>query len=177
MQTQVSISHHEGKAKNKWIAVLDRISQLDTIIAGLFLGLIVLLMSYSVVIRYVFNSPSSWVEEVCLALFVWMTFMGASALMRTDEVVRIDYLVHKLPTKAARILDHLLRPLIVIFALGFMVYWGWKLLPFSQVRFTPALKIPYVYIYAAVPVSGTFMLYHQLKHLYSFFVPSSNKEV
>ncbi|GAK86444.1 TRAP dicarboxylate transporter DctQ subunit [Vibrio ponticus] len=95
--------------------------------------------------------------------------------MRTDEVVRIDFLVHKIPAKAANVLDNLIRPLLVIFALGFMVYWGWKLLPFSQVRFTPALKLPYVYIYAAVPVSGMFMLYHQLKHLYSFFVPC-NKE-
>ncbi|EGU31428.1 TRAP transporter small permease [Vibrio scophthalmi] len=175
METQVSLNQLEDKPKNKIIATLDRISELDTFIAASFLAIIVLLMSYGVVTRYVFNSPSSWVEEVCLALFVWMTFMGSSALMRTDEVVRIDFLVHKIPAKAANVLDNLCRPLLVIFALAFMVYWGWKLLPFSQVRFTPALKLPYVYIYAAVPVSGMFMLYHQLKHLYSFFVPC-NKE-
>lgn len=175
METQVSFNDIDSQPKSKLIAVLDRISQLDTIIAAVFLAAIVVLMSYGVVTRYVFNSPSSWVEEVCLALFVWMTFMGASALMRTDEVVRIDFLVHKIPAKAADILDNLIRPLLVIFALGFMIYWGWKLLPFSQVRFTPALKLPYIYIYAAVPVSSMFMLYHQLKHLYSFFVPS-NKE-
>ncbi|MDP2489784.1 TRAP transporter small permease [Vibrio splendidus] len=175
METQVSLNQHNTPEKNKLMMVLDRISQLDTIIAASFLSIIVLLMSYGVVTRYVLNSPSSWVEEVCLALFVWMTFMGASALMRTDEVVRIDFLVRKIPATAANILDNLIRPLLVIFALGFMVYWGWKLLPFSQVRFTPALKIPYIYIYAAVPVSGTFMLYHQFKHLYSFFA-SRNKE-
>ncbi len=175
METQVSLNQLAAKPKSKLMATLDRISQLDGIIAAVFLAVIVILMSYGVVTRYVFNSPSSWVEEVCLALFVWMTFMGSSALMRTDEVVRIDFLVHKIPAKAANVLDNLIRPLLVIFALGFMVYWGWKLLPFSQVRFTPALKLPYVYIYAAVPVSGMFMLYHQLKHLYSFFVPC-NKE-
>ncbi len=175
METQVSLNQLASKPKSKLMATLDRISQLDGIIAAVFLAVIVVLMSYGVVTRYVFNSPSSWVEDVCLALFVWMTFMGSSALMRTDEVVRIDFLVHKIPAKAANVLDNLIRPLLVIFALGFMVYWGWKLLPFSQVRFTPALKLPYVYIYAAVPVSGMFMLYHQLKHLYSFFVPC-NKE-
>ncbi|MGF1772675.1 TRAP transporter small permease [Vibrio wakamikoensis] len=175
METQVSLNHTELSPKNKIMATLDRISQLDTAVAASFLAIIVVLMSYGVVTRYVFNAPSAWVEEVCLALFVWMTFMGASALMRTDEVVRIDFLVHKIPASAANVLDNLIRPLLVIFALVFMVYWGWKLLPFSQVRFTPALKIPYIYIYAAVPVSGMFMLYHQLKHLYSFFA-SRNKE-
>ncbi|MGF1868417.1 TRAP transporter small permease [Photobacterium indicum] len=175
MDTQISLKQVGATPKSKLIVLLDRISQLDIIAATSFLTIIVLLMSYGVITRYVFNAPSSWVEEVCLALFVWMTFMGSSALMRTDELVRIDYLVHKIPAKAANILDNLLRPILVIFALTFMVYWGWKLLPFSQVRFTPALKIPYIYIYAAVPVSGTFMLYHQLKQLYSFFA-SRNKE-
>lgn len=169
METQISPSAPHILPKGRCISVLDRISQLDTLIASALLATIVGLMTYGVVTRYVFNAPSAWVEEVCLALFVWMTFMGASALMRTDDVVRIDLLVRKVPGLTAHILDNLIRPLLVIFALTFMVYWGWKLLPFSQVRFTPALKIPYVYIYAAVPVSGVFMLYHQLKHLYSFF--------
>ncbi|WP_417880521.1 TRAP transporter small permease [Vibrio sp.] len=169
METHMSLEQQKILTKNKFIAVLDKVSMLDTIISASLLAVIVLLMSYGVITRYVFNSPSSWVEEVCLALFVWMTFMGASALMRTDELVRIDYLVHKIPAAAANILDNFIRPLLVIFALAFMLYWGFKLLPFSEVRFTPALQISYIYIYAAVPVSSVFMLYHQLKHLYSFF--------
>lgn len=175
METHMSLYQQKKSPKNNFIAVLDKISMLDTIISASLLSIIVILMSYGVITRYVFNSPSSWVEEVSLALFVWMTFMGASALMRTDELVRIDYLVHKIPAAAANILDNLIRPLVVIFALAFMLYWGFKLLPFSQVRFTPALKIPYIYIYAAVPVSSVFMLYHQLKHLYAFFA-SHKKE-
>ncbi|MDW6092195.1 TRAP transporter small permease [Vibrio rhizosphaerae] len=175
METQMLQNQVVPTSKNRLIAVLDRISQLDVVIATTSLALIVLLMSYGVVTRYVFNSPSSWVEEVCLALFTWTTFMGASALMRTDEVVRIDFLSHKLPAAAADILDNLIRPLFVIFALAFIINLGWKLLPFSQVRFTPSLQIPYVYIYAAIPFSGMFMLYHQLKHLYTFFT-SRRKE-
>ncbi|WP_432454135.1 MULTISPECIES: TRAP transporter small permease [unclassified Agarivorans] len=155
--------------------IIDKISRVDTVVAAVFLAIIVLLMGYGVITRYVFNAPSSWVEEVCLSLFVWMTFMGASALMRSDELVRIDFLVRKCPQPVAYFIDNIFRPILMIIAIGFMIYWGFKLLPFSQVRFTPALKIPYIYIYAAVPVSACLMLYHQLCQLYSSLI-SHNRE-
>ncbi|MCE0492422.1 TRAP transporter small permease [Vibrio salinus] len=169
MDTRVPIKRIEFTFKQKVLCILERISQLDTIISASFLAIIVLLMIYGVITRYIFNSPCSWVEEASLSLFVWMTFMGASALMRNNELVRIDYISTKLPSYLANILDNLISPILVIFALIFMTYWGWKLLMFSQVRFTPALKIPYIYIYAAVPISSVFMIYHQLKQLNTFF--------
>ncbi|WP_205963125.1 TRAP transporter small permease [Psychromonas sp. SA13A] len=165
MQAQTSISN------KTFTGYIDKLSRLDEILAAVLLAVIVMLMGYGVITRYVFNAPSTWVEEICIALFIWMTFMGTSALMRYDEVVRIDYLVRKLPTQAANLMDGLLRPILVMFAIIFMIYWGFKLLPYSQVRFTPALKIPYIYIYAAVPVSAIFMAYHQIKQILSFFNP------
>lgn len=176
MHSQTSIKGTEKSFLKTFIQYIDKFSRLDEIVASILLAVIVILMGYGVVTRYVFNAPSSWVEEICIALFIWMTFMGASALMRHDEVVRIDYLIRKLPQGAARFMDGLLRPILVMTAIAFMIYWGFKLLPHSQVRFTPALKIPYIYIYSAVPVSALFMSYHQLRQIYFFFT-SSNEEV
>lgn len=175
MDTRVPIKRIEFTLRGRFVRLIDTISQLDTIISASFLAIIVLLMVYGVITRYVFNSPCSWVEEASLSLFVWMTFMGASALMRNDELVRIDYISTKLPIHIAKFFDNLIRPMLVIFALIFMAYWGWKLLMFSQIRFTPALQIPYIYIYAAIPISSIFMIYHQLKQLRRFF-RSGNKE-
>ncbi|WP_413700299.1 TRAP transporter small permease [Psychromonas sp. KJ10-10] len=102
MQPQTSVSHTETHSLKTFTYYLDKLSRLDEIISATLLAVIVILMGYGVITRYVFNAPSSWVEEICIALFIWMTFMGASALMRHDEVVRIDYLVRKLPTKVCQ---------------------------------------------------------------------------
>jgi len=169
MLYQSSIQITEPSMMRTLVRYIDNVSRLDEIIAAALLAVIVALKGYGVVTRYVFNAPSSWVEEVCIALFIWMTFMGASALMRTDEVVRIDFLVRKLPRRLADLMDGLLRPILVMIAIAFMIYWGFKLLPHSQVRFTPALKIPYIYIYSAVPVSALFMAYHQIRQICFFF--------
>lgn len=173
MHSHTSLKSTDQSVAKTIVRFVDKVSHLDAVVASVLLAVIVMLMGYGVVTRYVFNAPSSWVEEVCIALFIWMTFMGASALMRNDEVVRIDYLVRKLPAKAANFIDGLLRPILVMVAIAFMIYWGFKLLPHSQVRFTPALKIPYIYIYAAVPVSALFMAYHQIRQIYFFFKPDS----
>ncbi len=45
----------------------------------------------------------------------------------------------------------------MIFALVFMIYLGFKLLPMSKVRFTPTLHISYLAIYAIIPISACFM--------------------
>lgn len=153
------------RAFGKVADMLGLISKIDLVVAVACLVSIVVLTAYGVITRYVLNDPSTWVEELCLALFVWMTFMGSSALMRTDELVRIDLLVHKLPVTIQRIADQFFRPILLIVTVVFIVYLGSKLVPMSQVRFTPALKISYMYIYAAVPISGVFMIYHQVVHL------------
>ena len=41
-------------------------------------GLVIL----AVVLRYVFNDPLTWGEELIVALFTWMVFIGAAAAVR-----------------------------------------------------------------------------------------------
>lgn len=138
-------------------------NKVDQIIASSSLALIVLLTVYGVVMRYVLNAPSAWVEEVCLALFVWFTFMGASVLMSHQEHVNVDYLIKKLPIIVYRFINDILVPIMISIALMFMLFYGLQLLQMSENRFTSTLKIPYAYIYAAIPVSAFFMLYHQFR--------------
>ncbi|ABR73537.1 TRAP transporter small permease [Actinobacillus succinogenes] len=150
------------------------LSDIDEILASFFLALIVLLSGYGVVMRYFLNTPSAWVEEICVVFFIWFTFLASSALCKNNELIRIDYLLTKIPNKIANFIDGVIQPLIMIFCLGFMIYWGFKLLPMSKMRFTPALQISYVYIYAIIPISALFMLYYELRKI-AYYFKLSNK--
>lgn len=145
------------------------LSDIDEILASFFLALIVLLSGYGVVMRYFLNTPSAWVEEICIVFFIWFTFLASSALCKNNELIRIDYLLTKIPAKAANFIDGVLQPLIMIFCLGFMIYLGFKLLPMSKMRFTPALQFSYVYLYAIIPISALFMLYYELRKIVYYF--------
>ncbi|TYG34337.1 TRAP transporter small permease [Lonepinella koalarum] len=145
------------------------LSDIDEMLAAFFLALIVLLSGYGVVMRYVFNNPSAWVEEVCVVFFIWFTFLASSALSKNNELIRIDYFLTKLPTKLANFIDGVIQPMIMLFCLSFMIYLGFKLLPMSTMRFTPALRISYVYIYAIIPVSALFMVYYELRKIVYYF--------
>lgn len=143
---------------------LDSMLKIDQLIAASSLILIVVLMIYGVITRYILNSPSAWVEEVCLALFTWFTFMGASVLMKFQEHVNVDFLAKKLNRRVFEFIELYVIPLVLIVALMFMAYLGFQLLEMSQSRFTPALKISYVYIYAAIPFGALLMLIHLIRN-------------
>ena len=48
------------------------------------------LVLLAVVLRYVFNDPLTWGEELIVGLFTWMVFIGAAAAVRTQMHIRID---------------------------------------------------------------------------------------
>ncbi|MDG2950905.1 TRAP transporter small permease [Exercitatus varius] len=145
------------------------LSDIDEILASFFLALIVLLSGYGVVMRYFLNTPSAWVEEICVVFFIWFTFLASSALCKNNELIRIDYLLTKVPAKVANFFDGVIQPLIMIFCLTFMIYLGFKLLPMTKMRFTPALQFSYMYIYAIIPISALFMLYYELRKIVYYF--------
>jgi TRAP-type C4-dicarboxylate transport system permease small subunit len=53
-------------------------------------GAIASLVLLAVVLRYVFNDPLTWGEELIVGLFTWMVFIGAAAAIRSHMHIRID---------------------------------------------------------------------------------------
>ena len=48
------------------------------LLAGLSMAVMVILTTYQVIARYIFNSPSTWSEELVGYLFGWSTLFGAT---------------------------------------------------------------------------------------------------
>ena len=61
-------------------------------LAALVLGAAVVLVSMQVFLRYVFNAPQAWAEEVGRYLFVWSVFLGAAVALAEDRHIRIKKL-------------------------------------------------------------------------------------
>ncbi|MGD9865938.1 MAG: TRAP transporter small permease [Pseudodonghicola sp.] len=115
----------------------------------------------NVALRYLTNNSLPWADEAARYLMIWMSFLGAGLALRAGMHVAITNLQDALPqgTKVA------LRALIVLLLLvffGFMVWVGWQYMQRMQFQKTPALRLSFKYIYAAMPIGFGLLIVHLL---------------
>jgi len=118
-----------------------------------------------IVARVILKESSVWSEELARFLFVWIVFVGAAALVRDENHIRITVLTGRLPPGACRALRILTQiamiPFVVVFTWGAylnMVYnWGVRAPTIDWMRFG--------YVYLGLFWSGLIMLWYVTANL------------
>lgn len=87
----------------KKISIKTILTNLDAIITGVTLSICVVLVNANVIMRYFFNTPIHWAEEVVTSLFVWTVFIGSAYAYRKHSHLGVDILVNILPDKVRRV--------------------------------------------------------------------------
>jgi len=109
-----------------------------------------------VVTRYGFNHPLTWPEELCTLLLVWMTFFGASLLLKKEQHIEIDFFTKLMPRRAQQVIG--LVNVVLIFAFLTVTAWGAYKLQFFQSRhYSVALGIPKNYFSLPVLICSVSM--------------------
>lgn len=149
----------------------------DYLITGIALIILVAITFFGVIARYFLNAPFIWLQEVQIMLFVWVTYIGAGSAFRTGSHIAINYLVNRLPSKIRTIVE-LLISIIVIFVLGYFMLKGIGLVKQQLTinRTTNILDIPLAYIYSALPIGSFLMMLNYILTTY-IFVAKDKKEV
>lgn len=126
--------------------------------------LMVLNVTWQVVSRYIFQSPSSFTDELSRYMLIWVGMLGAAYVAGKNEHLAIDILLTKLEEKAQDKLMILINCCVLIFALLVMVIGGSNLvyLTFILEQRSAVLQIPLAYIYGIIPFSGLLVIYYQL---------------
>ncbi len=134
--------------------VLNVIEKILEGICTVFVGAIVLVLFYAVVMRYGFHKPPAWSIEVSRFMFLWMVMFGAALVTREKSHIEIDFIVNLIPEKIRFFWLNLLRLVMLSFC-GVMVYYGLKILPIVGQANTPTLEMSMGWLYASVPAGGT----------------------
>ncbi|MFZ5587283.1 MAG: TRAP transporter small permease [Thermodesulfobacteriota bacterium] len=143
-------------------AILERLERWG--ILACFAGSLVAL-SISVTTRYVFRRPLTWPDELTTYLFMLMTFLGASAAVKTNLELKVDALYEALPGLRPG-LDLLLHLMRLAVSLTF-IYAGWN---FMQIEIemetvTPILQIPNSVVAGMLPMFGLLLALRSLEAL------------
>lgn len=116
--------------------------------------------------RYFFNRPPSWTEELALLTFTWAMLLMIAVGVREFFHVRMDLLVERLPAKVKDIMNQL-----VCFGIaGFGCYLAWAGADYVQETIgatSPAIGYAVEWLYAAAPVSGALTALFAIERLFA----------
>ena len=90
---------------NKKITIKSIVKNLDAIVTCATLALCVILVNANVIMRYFFNNPIKWSEEVVTSLFVWTVFIGSAYAYRNHSHLGVDIVVNFMPDKMKKVVS------------------------------------------------------------------------
>jgi len=138
------------------IRLLNAIDRMLKVICGTFCGILVAILFYAVIMRYVLHSPPAWSMELGRLLFLWMVVFSAVVVTREQSHIQIALFVEMLPPRARIVWASILKLLMIAFC-AVLVHQGFHILPLVSEAATPTLGISMGWLYLAIPVGGILM--------------------
>jgi TRAP-type transport system small permease protein len=136
--------------------------------AGLGLVLVVIITIYNVINRYILMGSAVWAPELAGMIFSWMVFLGAYAALKRGMHISISVVVRQLNPRLqawiARLGDVLLTALF-----AYATYLALKITLSSYSRISPAMHVPFSYVYASAAVGFALMFLNQIAALAKAF--------
>lgn len=81
------------------ISYLEGLNNLLVIADGVLISVLTVVIVYGVTMRYVFDSPVTWVTEFCLYMIVFVIFLPVPFLQQGGRHIRVDAVVSRLPRR------------------------------------------------------------------------------
>jgi len=142
--------------------IVNKINDVLTFIEEHLIAILLILMTgiafWGVVARFVLGDPLSWADEASRYLSTWAVFLGASLGVKKGAHIGVEAFVMMFPKKAQEYIAILTTVICIAFccAVASIGYdYLLKLLKTGQL--SPAMRIPIVWAYAAVPVGCLLM--------------------
>ncbi len=154
---------------------------LNNIMAGIAATMVIFMMlaiSYSVVMRYLFNRPIAWIVEISSYLMLYITFLGTAWLLRREGHVEIDLFTGGMkPRTKTR-----LRAVTSIggAVVGFVLAWKGSLVTVDYfkrgVMAMDILNTPQYLLMAIIPIGGFLLMIEFILRIFRFGRIDSQKD-
>ena len=90
---------------NSFIQFVDAASEFSGKLCAWCLFAIGFFITYEVLMRYVFNSPTIWVDEISRVLQVWVGFLSTAYVLKHREMITIEVVLRNPNTLSRRLAD------------------------------------------------------------------------
>ena len=117
-------------------------------------AVMVVVGTYQIITRFVFNNPSTISEELLTYTFAWMAIFSSAYVFGKRDHMRMTFVADKLPKEQRKILEIIIELLIIAFAVIVLVYGGFTIMGLTMTQKTASLGVMMGVIYAVVPICG-----------------------
>ena len=124
-----------------------------TICVVLF-AMMVLVGTYQIVTRFIFNSPSTVSEELLTYTFAWMAMFATAYVFGKRDHMRMTFVVDKLGASQRKVLEIVIEILVIAFACIVLIYGGFTIMGLTMTQKTASLGVMMGVIYSVVPITG-----------------------
>jgi len=142
----------------RWVLAVDRlISNTVWAVAAVLLGAVACMGLYQVLVRFVFNQPSPWSEELIGRLLIWTVALGIVAGFRQGALVSVDLMLRLSTGRWHR----LVRGIVLLTTLTFLALLAWLGFDLAwRIRFQTFATLPLsiAWAYLALPVGAVFSM-------------------
>lgn len=131
-----------------------------------FYVLLVSTMFIEVIRREIFSYSSIWGEEVVRYAFIYLAWIGASSAVRERAHIRIDVLMHYVPSQV-KTLIYILGDLVMFAVALIALYWSFEtvMVSLKYGSVTDGLRISKVWALSAVPIGFALMIFRLIQSL------------
>jgi TRAP-type C4-dicarboxylate transport system permease small subunit len=140
------------------------LANLEELVAGTGLVLVVAITIYNIVNRYVLLRSGVWAPELAGMIFAWVVFLGAAAAYKRHMHISISVVVRYLHPRIQSAVAQAGGLLLAAF-LAYVTYLALKITLSSHSRLSPVMRVPFSYVYASAAVGFGLMFVHQVAGL------------
>jgi TRAP-type C4-dicarboxylate transport system permease small subunit len=143
---------------------------------------VMVVITFEVVARYLFKSPTIWVVDVCRYCLVYITFLGATSLLLKGEHINVDIVLTMVSRRGRcllQIIGYILSALAFVVLLIFSAATNWDHY-IRGIQVIDPIEIPKVIPLVIIPVGSFFLLVGSISRI-GYFInewkASRGKEV
>lgn len=137
-------------------------------IMGVSVLILSVVTSLQVIMRFIFNNPIPWGQDIIRLSFVWLVFYGGALCVHDNEHLNIDLLINSLNKKYKKILVFAIELVLLVF-FAFLTYYGFIFTKTGLIQKAPYLPISMAFYYLSVPTSSLIMIYFQIEKIIKIF--------
>jgi len=121
--------------------------------------------TYQIVMRFLFNSPSTVSEELLTYSFAWLALFSAAYVFGKRDHMRMGFLADKLKGNAKKVLEIVIEVLIAAFAAIVMTYGGLHIMDLTMTQKTASLPVTMGVIYTVLPLTGLIIVIYGILNI------------
>lgn len=142
------------KAYSKFLDVLEKIEKFILVVT---IALMVVIMLYQIILRYVFSQANSWSEELTRYLFIFNVMLAAAVAIRSNSHLQIDVFLNKMSDRTRAIFTIISTCVAIVFLL-YLLYASITVCMYTKGNISAGLHISMSIPYATVPVGVVLMI-------------------